>query len=56
LAILADVTAQPKPTYYIDGQHVHWGEYVDRLHDTVAWCDRQLAGEEPFEIRSQGTS
>ena len=54
LAIMADLTADPKPTYYIDGQTVAWNEYLARLQATVDWCERKLAGEEPFEIRSQG--
>ena len=54
LAVLAEMTAHPKPTYYLDGQTVAWNEYLVRLRDTVDWCDRKLAGEEPFEFRSQG--
>ncbi|NLX97371.1 MAG: hypothetical protein GXY83_14475 [Rhodopirellula sp.] len=54
LAVLAEITASPKPTYYIDGQTVAWNEYLVRLRATVDWCDRQLAGEQPFEIRSRG--
>lgn len=54
LAIIADLTAHPKPTYYIDGQTVAWNEYLVRLRATVDWCEKKLAGEEPFEIRSQG--
>jgi hypothetical protein len=56
LAIIATITAVPKPTYSIDGQTVSWGEYLQQLQETVAWCDRQLAGEEPFEIHSLGYS
>mgnify|MGYP001056945441 CR=1 FL=1 len=54
LAIIAELTANPKPTYYIDGQTVSWNAYLARLQATVDWCERKLAGEEPFEIRSQG--
>jgi hypothetical protein len=54
LAILAELTANPKPTYYVDGQTVSWNDYLARLQATVDWCERKLAGEEPFEIRSQG--
>jgi hypothetical protein len=56
LAIMADLTADPKPTYYIDGQSVSWNAYLARLQATVDWCEKKLAGEEPFEIRSQGTT
>ena len=54
LAIMADLTADPKPTYYVDGQSVSWNEYLGRLQATVDWCEKKLAGEEPFEIRSRG--
>ena len=54
LAIIAELTANPKPTYYVDGQTVSWNAYLERLQATVDWCERKLAGEQPFEIRSQG--
>lgn len=56
LAIIAELTANPKPTYYIDGQSVSWNDYLKSLQATVDWCERKLAGEEPFEIHSQGTT
>jgi hypothetical protein len=56
LAILAELTAHPKPTYYLDGQTVAWNEYLGRVQATIDWCDRKLAGEEPFEFHSQGTT
>ena len=54
LARIAELTANPKPTYYLDGQTVSWNEYLARLQATVDWCERKLAGQEPFEIHSQG--
>jgi hypothetical protein len=54
LALIAQITADPKPTYYLDGQTVSWGDYLTRLQATVDWCERKLAGQEPFEIHSQG--
>ncbi len=56
LALIAELTAQPKPTYVLDGQTVSWNEYLVALRATVDWCERKLAGEEPFEIRSQGVA
>lgn len=53
LAIIAQLTANPKPTYSIDGQAVSWAEYLARLQATVDWCEAKLAGAEPFEIQSQ---
>ena len=52
LALIAEITAQPKPTYTIDGQSVAWADYLERLQKTVDWCDRQTAAE-PVEIVSQ---
>lgn len=54
LALIAELTANPKPTYYLDGQTVSWNAYLARLRETVDWCERKLAGQEPFEIHSQG--
>ena len=54
LARIAELTAAPKPTYYLDGQSVSWNEYLSRLQAAVEWCDRQLAGQEPIEVLSQG--
>ncbi len=54
LALIAELTANPKPTYSLDGQTVSWNDYLARLQATVDWCQRKLAGEEPFEIHSQG--
>jgi hypothetical protein len=56
LARIAEVTAQPKPTYYIDGQSVSWNAYLAELQKTIDWCERKLAAEAPFEIRSEGTT
>lgn len=54
LARMAEITAQPKPTYQIDGQLVAWGDYLAQLQRTVEWCNQQLAAEAPIEVRSQG--
>jgi hypothetical protein len=54
LAVLAEITANPKPTYQIDGQMVAWSGYLTLLQQTVDWCNEKLAGEAPFEVHSQG--
>jgi hypothetical protein len=54
LARIVEITAQPKPTYQIDGQLVSWGDYLAQLQRTVDWCNEKLAGEAPFEFQSQG--
>ena len=53
---IADIRADPKPSYSLDGQWVSWTTYVESLLATVDWCDRKLAGCDPFEVRSQGLS
>jgi hypothetical protein len=56
LALIAELTANPKPTYSLDGQTVSWNDYLVSLRATVDWCERKLATEEPFEIHSQGVT
>jgi len=54
LALIAELTAAPKPSYTIDGQAVSWADYLAQLRQTVAWCDDQMARSDPFETRSRG--
>lgn len=54
LTRIAEITAQPKPTYQIDGQMIAWGDYLSQLQRTVDWCNEKLAGEAPFEVQSRG--
>jgi hypothetical protein len=56
LSLLAELRAEPKPSYTLAGQHVSWTEYAESLQRTIDWCDRKLQEVEPFEIRSQGTT
>ena len=53
LAQLADLRANPKPTYTLDGQTVSWTAYINSLQEAVDWCDAKLIGLAPFEVRSQ---
>ena len=46
LAMIAEITAEPKPTYSIDGQSVLWTDYLKQLRTTVEWCDQQIARSE----------
>jgi len=54
LNLIQQITAQPKPSYELDGQKVTWTEYLARLVDVVNWCDQRLAADTPCEIRSLG--
>jgi hypothetical protein len=56
LALIGELTANPKPTYTLDGQTVSWSQYLAALQATVDWCERKLAGQEPFEVHSQGVT
>ena len=56
LALIAQITAAPKPTYNVDGQKVSWSDYLKQLRETIDWCNGKLAGETPFEFHSQGYS
>lgn len=56
MAILTELTAQPKPSYTLDGQQIAWSEYLARLQAVVDWCDQKLAQCEPWELRSQGVT
>ena len=56
LAELADMHTDPSAGYQFGSEDVTWGELVSRLEQTVDWCDAKLAGYEPFEVRSEGTT
>ena len=54
LQILADITANPKPSYDVDGQSISWNDYLAQLQRTVEWCDRQTATLSPAELHTEG--
>ncbi len=56
LAQIQEVRSALKPTYWIDGQRVHWEQYVESLQRTVDWCDQKLNDISPFEVVSEGGS
>jgi hypothetical protein len=56
LARMAEITAEPKPNYSIDGQTIAWSDYLRQLQQTIDWCNEKLAGEMPCEFQSQGYS
>ncbi len=53
LARISEITAAPKPSYAIDGQQVAWADYLKTLQHTLAWCDEQMASQQPFEEHTQ---
>lgn len=56
LALIALLTADPKPSYSVDGQAVSWESYLARLRQTVDWCDQKLGAAEPIEIATRGVT
>ena len=56
LAELASLTALRKPTYSVDGQTFSWNDYRSRLLSDLREVDELIAGEQPFEARTQGTT
>ena len=44
--MIAEMTANPKPSYAVDGQSVQWTDYLKQLRATVEWCDQQIARSE----------
>jgi hypothetical protein len=54
LAQMAEVSAEKKPSYSVDGQSFNWQQYMEYLQRRVEWCNQQMAAEEPFEFPTQG--
>lgn len=53
---LADMTANPKPSYSKGGQSFSWGEHFRNLMDAQREINAQLAAAEPFVNESLGYS
>jgi hypothetical protein len=53
LAKVAAVTADPKPTYSIDGQSVSYNEYYNSLLSQLTLINRLINAEAPYEHKSQ---
>lgn len=54
LALLKDITANPKPSYDIDGQRVSWTAYQEMLFARLDGLNKQIAADEPFEVHTLG--
>ncbi|HEX4132478.1 MAG TPA: hypothetical protein VHZ24_20775 [Pirellulales bacterium] len=55
-ANLAAITANPKPSYSIDGQRVSWQALCDSYSRQLVALNAQIAAADPFEITSLGTT
>ena len=51
---IAEITAEPKPSYTIDGQSVNWNDYLKALRETISWCDLMMNIESPGDVVSRG--
>lgn len=51
---IVDITAQPKPSYSVDGQSFSHAEYLAQLRQTLTWCNEQLAANEVVEVEEYG--
>jgi hypothetical protein len=57
LALMLEMTLNPKPSYNVDGQSVAWTDYLKQLQTTVDWCDKQMMKDNvPVEEITQGGS
>ena len=54
-ARLAEVTANPKPDYSIDGESWSWSSYVTMLTNQLSVLEKSIiTADGPFEVRSRG--
>ncbi len=53
---LATESANPKPSYNIDGQQVDWSGYRASLVAELREINSQIVDTEPYEIHSRGTT
>ena len=51
---IQEISAQPRPSYALQGQQVHWQQYLEALQRMLAWCDHQIRAAEPAELHTQG--
>ncbi len=51
---LADLTANPKPTYDVDGQKVDWDTHFKALSAQLESLTLAIQGAEPFEVQTTG--
>jgi hypothetical protein len=52
-ALLAQITASPKPSYTVHGHSVSWTEYQRMLREQISGLNQLIAEANPFEFMSQ---
>lgn len=56
-AILVEITADPKPSYEIDGQKVLWTEYQKMILEQMETLQAlETTSSGPFEVRTYGNT
>jgi len=54
---LADISANPKPSYTVDGKSYQWGEYLKYLQDSMNAIDIAIQSESgPEEVCISGVT
>jgi len=53
IAKLAEIIANQKPSYQIDGQAVSWTDYYRMLTDQIEAINKLLIQEDPYFLLSQ---
>jgi hypothetical protein len=52
---LAEISANPKPSYTVDGRTYNWNEYLRFLMESMKSLDEAIQSEEgPIEVVIQG--
>ena len=52
--LLKNMTANPKPSYSIDGQTIQWSAYFRMLTDKLETINQAISAGNPFEETMQG--
>lgn len=55
-AALADMTANPKPDYMVDGQRVLWAGLFESYMNQLAALNKAIDADSPQELTSYGYS
>ncbi len=54
-ALLVEITADPKPSYSVDGESYSWNEYFGMLTDRLELLERAIQRlDGPWEVVSRG--
>jgi hypothetical protein len=54
--LIKDITANPKPSYSIDGQTVQWAAYLRALTSQMEVIDKAINAGEPYEFETTATT